>query len=150
MVEDAKAGGPASLEVLRMRARVLATQPSWRAREEALKRFADLECRQVLTADDRFVMARLFEAKAAWPQAREQLGVIETAPDARPHHLAYFAQSLLRQGERGRRSACWTGCGSSRRRRPAGPPAWRRSSWRPAGTRPTAAATRPWRRCTPG
>src|SRR5207245_1988732 len=77
-------------------ARVLASQPQWRCRDEAIKRLEELYRRQALTADDRFILARLYEARRDWARALDQLGEIANLEDRRPNHLVAYAQALLR------------------------------------------------------
>src|SRR5262249_30896904 len=63
VARDARLVKAAGIEVKRAAARVLATQPQWRCRDEAIKRFEELEQRQALNADDRYILAHLYEAK---------------------------------------------------------------------------------------
>lgn len=84
-----------SVTMQRLAARVLATQSSWRVRDEAIKRFEDLEKRQALTTEDRFLLARLYEARGDVAKAHTQLGTLSLAPDRKPEHIVLYAQSLL-------------------------------------------------------
>ncbi len=85
-----------TVEMRRFAARVLASQPQWRCRDEAIKRLEELHRRQALTADDRFILARLYEARRDWSRALEQFDEIANLEDRRPNHLVAYAQTLLR------------------------------------------------------
>src|SRR5262249_26071320 len=88
-------------DVRRFAARVLATQPQWRCRDEAIKRFEELERKQVLTADDRFILARLYEARQDWSRMQTQFAEIARVKDCKPNHLVAYAQALLRYNQTG-------------------------------------------------
>jgi len=87
-------------DVRRFGARVLATQPQWRCRDEAIKRFEELERKQALTADDRFILARLYEARQDWTKMQTQFAEIARLDDCRPNHLVAYAQALLRYNQK--------------------------------------------------
>src|SRR5262249_4256653 len=86
-------------DVRRFAARVLATQPQWRCRDEAIKRFEELERKQILTADDRFILARLYEARQDWSRMQTQFAEIARVKDGKPNHLVAYAQALLRYNQ---------------------------------------------------
>jgi tetratricopeptide (TPR) repeat protein len=86
-----------SLGMKRTAARVLATNLQWRTRDEAVKRLEELDQRQALTAEDRYLLAQLYEARGEWPSAQKQYDKLSQAPDRRPQHLIAYAQGLLAQ-----------------------------------------------------
>jgi tetratricopeptide (TPR) repeat protein/uncharacterized protein HemY len=87
-----------SVELRRQAAHVLATRSQWQTREEAIKRLEELDRRQALTADDRYVLAHLYEARNDWSRCWEQMRQLARAHDREPHHLVGFAQALIRHG----------------------------------------------------
>src|SRR5437588_2310948 len=95
-VRDTRLISAETVEMRRFAARVLASQSQWRCRDEAIKRLEELYRRQALTADDRFILARLYEARRDWSRALDQLGEIAGLEDRRPNHLIAYAQALLR------------------------------------------------------
>lgn len=101
VVKDTRLVRGDTVGMRRCAARVLGTQPQWRCREEAIQRLEELERRQALGADDRFVLAKLYEARRDWPRALEQLSLIANGAEAPPQYLVVYAQALLRQKERG-------------------------------------------------
>lgn len=88
-----------SLTMKRLAAHVLAGNSQWRTRTEAIKRLEELEQRQALTAEDRFLLARLYEARNDWPKARTQYNQLALARDRKAQHLVAYAQSLLSNRE---------------------------------------------------
>src|SRR5262249_54010020 len=84
----------------RFAARVVASQPQWRCRDEAIKRLEELYRRQALTADDRFILARLYEARRDWSRALDQLGEIAGLEDRRPPHPVVYAHALRRYDQK--------------------------------------------------
>lgn len=79
----------------RVQARVLATQPGWKTRDAAVEKLEDLQRRRALTVEDHFLLAQLYEAQGNWANAREQLGLVVRARNPRPRHLAYYVEHLL-------------------------------------------------------
>jgi tetratricopeptide (TPR) repeat protein len=100
VVKDTRLVKDDSDEVKRCAARVLATRPQWRCREEALRRFKALEESGGLNADDHYIMAHLYEHKGDWFRANEQLGNIASSPSSDLQHLTSYAQAQLRHGEK--------------------------------------------------
>lgn len=88
-----------SVGIRRVAARVLAARGTWLCRGEAIKRLEDLDQRQLLGADDRFILARLYEARGDWSQAQRQFNLLAVARDRRPEHLVALAQGLLSNGQ---------------------------------------------------
>ncbi len=84
-------------DVLRARARVLASQGGRAFRAGAVGLLEDLGRRGRLAPDDQFLLAQLHEARgdAGWPRARELLGGLAGGAGKRPQFLAHYAQSLL-------------------------------------------------------
>ena len=100
VVKDTRLVRDDSDEIKRCAARVLATQPQWRCREEALRRFEALDRSSSLTSDDRYIMAHLYEAKSDWARAHEQLSRIPRASDRDLRHLTAYVQLLLRHNDK--------------------------------------------------
>lgn len=82
----------------RARATVLATRPS--RRREAIALLEELNTRQRLTPGDRFLLARLHEATKDWAKARSQMLSLLAEDGANASYLAYYADVLLRRGDR--------------------------------------------------
>jgi tetratricopeptide (TPR) repeat protein len=80
----------------RVRARVLATQPS--RRREAIAVLKEIIARQPMPKD-RFLLAQLLGAQGQWPEAREQLISLLASDRENPVYLAHYARGLLRRGE---------------------------------------------------
>ncbi len=100
-----------STDSIRAKGRVLATQPQAQFRNRAVELLKQLEARNSLLPDDRFVLALLYEGqadKSGWIKAREQLQTVcvpfgqgehrEYLNDA-PRYMARFVQGLIRHGE---------------------------------------------------
>jgi tetratricopeptide (TPR) repeat protein len=51
------------------------------------------------TADDRFLLAQLYETRHQWTEARDQLLLVVSLDETNPLYLSYFARSLLRHGD---------------------------------------------------
>ena len=101
IVRDTRLVQDDSDEVKRCAARVLATRPQRTCREEALRRFRELEKNGGLTADDRYIMAHLLVQKGDWLTAHELLGSLPTTGgDLR--QLAAYAQALLAHNDKGK------------------------------------------------
>ena len=100
LVKDTRLVSGKGVEYQRCAARVLSTQPQWRCRDEAIKRFEALESSSDINADDRYILAHLYEAKNDWPKTREQLNALALAEDRQLQHLTAFTQILLRNGDK--------------------------------------------------
>jgi predicted Zn-dependent protease len=96
LVRD-KSNDDDSTELQRAQARVLATQGQRQFRQRAIQLLEALARRQALTADDRFVLALLYEADGAAARAHEQLRDLVLTQVQSPFYLAQFALTLLRQ-----------------------------------------------------
>jgi tetratricopeptide (TPR) repeat protein len=88
-----------SLNMKRLAAHVLASNGQWRTREEAIKRLEELEKRQALTAEDRFLLSRLYELRGDPQKSRAQLNQLALARDCKPQHLVAYAQNLIANRE---------------------------------------------------
>jgi Tfp pilus assembly protein PilF len=86
---------PPGTELLRTRARVLAVQPQKQFREHAIGLLESLGTQRVLTADDRFILARLHDQNGSWNKASEQYTFLATQSPNPPCLVAYI-QALLR------------------------------------------------------
>ena len=99
LVERNMSVGRRVVEDQRARALVLALQPG--RRREAIALLEDLLLRQLPTADEQFLLARLYEADRNWPKAQDRWLSLLTAPQgANPMHLAHYIRSVLRRGEK--------------------------------------------------
>jgi Tfp pilus assembly protein PilF len=83
----------------RIRARVLSVRPQKPARLQAIALLEDLGQRQALTVDDRFLLARLYEADGAWPKARERFRDLLAEQGKNSVILAQYIRGLIRQDE---------------------------------------------------
>jgi tetratricopeptide (TPR) repeat protein len=88
-----------SVTMRRLAARVLASNPLWRCREEAIKRFEELNQRQALNADERFIISRLYEAKGDWARAQNELTALGGARERKPHHVIAQIQGHLNNSQ---------------------------------------------------
>lgn len=91
--------GP-SVEDLGMKANLFSRRPS--NRRQAIQLYEELLGRHVLSPEEQFQLAQLYEEANQWPRARERLlALLGQEPD-NPHYrvyLAHYALSLLRRGE---------------------------------------------------
>jgi cellulose synthase operon protein C len=114
-VGQASAGGKGTNalqdpEDLRALARVLAVQRSVQDRKRAIEVLESLVTGSLANAEDRFLMAQLYEMSGNWPKARDayrdlnlrvkSLRDLETL-SRRPFYLAQFVSSLLRNHKAG-------------------------------------------------
>jgi tetratricopeptide (TPR) repeat protein len=99
LVETKAAAADTSEDALRARARVLSTQTRKKARTRAIALLEDLSARQALGADDRFLLAQLYEEQNDWPKARELLSKLSEARVPATDHLAHYVEALLRAHE---------------------------------------------------
>src|SRR5262249_60866299 len=94
----------------------LAAQPSVRKRQQAIGILEGLRRQQPATADEQFLLARLYESVGAWRKTRSQMtellsGVEEklthaasepekkTVQTAYENYLAYYSLNLLHRNE---------------------------------------------------
>src|SRR5262249_31364718 len=70
--EAAAAPAGESVEDLRAKVVILAAQPSVRKRQRAIGILEGLRRQQVATADEQFLLARLYESVGAWRKTRNQ------------------------------------------------------------------------------
>jgi tetratricopeptide (TPR) repeat protein len=86
-----------SFDDLRARAVILATRPSHR--QEALRTFEGLQARRVLSAEEQFLMAQLYDEAGDWRRARERfLALMGEDPD-NPLYLTHYARHLIAREE---------------------------------------------------
>jgi tetratricopeptide (TPR) repeat protein len=104
LVEENLKQPGATVEDQRARALVLAAQPS--QRREAIRTLEESFTRLPATADERFLLARLYDADQNWTKARTQLLSLVSADNASPLHLAYYVDALVRRQE-AREAALW-------------------------------------------
>ncbi|MGL4552093.1 MAG: tetratricopeptide repeat protein, partial [Gemmataceae bacterium] len=82
-------------EAVRARARVLASQAQKPFRDRAIGLFEGLDRKGDLTADDRFVLAMLYEADGKAERSQSSLRQLTQTPVRTPRYLAQYAMSLL-------------------------------------------------------
>lgn len=97
LLEENRRGSTESAEDQCTRALVLALRPG--RGEEAVGLFEDLARRQPLAPEERFVLAKLYEAEGNWRRARETFLSLAASPDVQPLHLSHYVNSLLVRGE---------------------------------------------------
>jgi tetratricopeptide (TPR) repeat protein len=88
-----------SVEGERARARVLSMQLRKKPRTRAIAILESLAARRLLSSDDQFLLAQLYEGQKNWTGAREQFRQVTAVPPENSFYLAYFVQCLLRQHE---------------------------------------------------
>jgi tetratricopeptide (TPR) repeat protein len=88
---------PDSAVDLRLKARILAGQPS--RRKDALKAYEQARAGQPLSADDAFVVVQLLEAEGEWTAARQQILSLIAGDTPPTGLLAWYVGRLLRHGE---------------------------------------------------
>jgi tetratricopeptide (TPR) repeat protein len=86
------------VEELRARAKVLAFRNNRVARRTAIRILQELDQREQLVPDDRYLLARLYEADGDWTQAHRQMRSLLASDDKNPLFLAYVVRALLRRG----------------------------------------------------
>jgi tetratricopeptide (TPR) repeat protein len=86
-------------EEQRARAEVLATQPRKAFRSRAIELLEGLASRQALTAEDRVLLAQLYEDDGNATRAGEQYGKLAQGPN--PQAVALYVHVLLHQGDAG-------------------------------------------------
>ncbi|HXG10515.1 MAG TPA: tetratricopeptide repeat protein [Gemmataceae bacterium] len=85
-------------EDLRTKALLLSTQPG--RRQEAIHILENLQERGVVSAEEQFLLAQLYEGEQDWVSARLQMEKLLHSPQGRkPNYLAHHVGSLLRRGE---------------------------------------------------
>lgn len=104
LVEENLKQPGATAEDQRTRALVLAAQPSHR--RDSIRALEESFARLPASADERFLLARLYDADQNWTKARSQLLNLVSADNPSPLHLAYYVDALLRRQE-ARQAAHW-------------------------------------------
>jgi Tfp pilus assembly protein PilF len=80
----------------RFQARVLASQAGHRQfRQRARELLEELDSNKALLADDRFILAMLYETEGAWQKAKSVLAQLADLKEPAPRHLAYYVQTLI-------------------------------------------------------
>src|SRR5205085_11251063 len=64
---------------------------------EAIKRFEELNQRQALSSDERFILSRLYEAKGDWAKAQSELRALGSSRDVRT--IVAYVQGLLNNAQ---------------------------------------------------
>lgn len=85
-------------ETQRVRARVLSTQNQKQFRTAAIKLFENLDKRQALNPDDRFILSILYEQEGESRKSQENLRELVAARQTQnPRYLAQYAMMLIAQ-----------------------------------------------------
>jgi tetratricopeptide (TPR) repeat protein len=105
-VPDGSAFRELSPEDVRARACLLATQWERRRRREAIRLLEALAARQPLTADDQFLLGKLYESVGQWSEASKRMSTVLSGGSDNPSYLAVYVDSLLRHKE-GEAAAAW-------------------------------------------
>jgi tetratricopeptide (TPR) repeat protein len=85
-------------EALRAQARVLASQAQHSMRARAIEVLEELDRRGPLPAEDRFLLAVLYEAQGDAARSQERLRELAQAPLRNPRYLAQYARGLVVKG----------------------------------------------------
>jgi len=91
--------GSETVDELRTRAMALAVQPDAALRREAVATLEAAGLRQPLSADDRFLLARLCLSIGEWPKARGRLMELTRTNGDNLFYQTYFGFALLRNAE---------------------------------------------------
>ncbi len=81
------------------RARVLAAGKLRVLRARAITLLEELNRRQTLAANDRFLLVQLYESERAWPKVCDQLGILLNRQGPKPLYLSHYVQGLLNQNK---------------------------------------------------
>jgi tetratricopeptide (TPR) repeat protein len=84
---------------LQARALALSAQTDRPSRLQAIRHWEELSNRQLLTADEQFVLASLYEFTGSWVKAREQMRRVLLENHDDPRYLASFVNSLVRHND---------------------------------------------------
>ncbi len=99
VVPTQRASSGESAEEEGARARVLAAGKLRVLRARAVTMLEELNRRQSLSPDDRFLLVQLYEADRAWLKAGDQLQTLLKRHGPKPLFLSHYVQSLLNQGK---------------------------------------------------
>ncbi len=100
LVRDADGTRADSTDARRFQARVLASQAGHRRfRQRALELLEELERSRALRADDRFILAMIYEAEGSWLKSKPILMELVRKREPAPRHLAYLVQALVEHKE---------------------------------------------------
>ena len=100
LVRDSERERTDSSDNRRFQARVLASQASHRPfRQRARELLEEMEQAKALPADDRFILAMLYESENEWLKAKPILSELAHQKEPAPRHLAYYVQTLLEHKE---------------------------------------------------
>jgi len=100
LIRDAERERFDSSDNRRFQARVLASQATHRPfRQRARELLEEMEQSKALPADDRFILAMLYEAENEWSKAKPILSELANQKEPAPRHLAYYVQTLLEHKE---------------------------------------------------
>jgi tetratricopeptide (TPR) repeat protein len=88
----------AAVEEIRSQAKVLALRDNRDARRAAIRGFEAIVDREAPSADDLYLLARLYESDGNWTKAKVQMRSLLATDGDNPLFLAHDALLLLRQG----------------------------------------------------
>lgn len=109
---------------LRTRARVLASQRGKPFRTRAIALLDELSRRESLSAEDRFLLARLYDSDGVWPKARDLFRQLVADQKQQPTYWIAYARGTLRQGEFAEAERCVTRLEQLEQERKAAPGAF--------------------------
>ena len=93
-------GAPsASIADKRVRATVLARERGRPHRQEAIRLLEEVTGQTTTQAQDEFLLAQLYDEAGKWTQAQQHLLSLVNPDSPNPEYFAYYARSLLRQGD---------------------------------------------------
>jgi tetratricopeptide (TPR) repeat protein len=87
--------GRETLSVLRARAHYLAQAPSAALRREAVATLEEIDKRQPLRPEDKFLLAQVLVSVGQWPAARPRLKALTEDRDPNPVYAAYYGLRVL-------------------------------------------------------
>jgi cellulose synthase operon protein C len=88
-----------SIDEIRPKAKVLALRDNVQSRRAAIRAIQAIIDRDATTADDRYLLAQLYEADGNWSKAHEQVRSLLADQSENPLYLVHNTLILLRQGE---------------------------------------------------
>jgi tetratricopeptide (TPR) repeat protein len=100
-IEPAQSRGVRSVQDRRARAIVLAAQANRERRKEAIGLLEGILQEGSASADDRFMLAQLYESDGNWTKAREQMLALMASDGDDPKYVIYYTLNLLRRGQLG-------------------------------------------------
>lgn len=98
LIEENLASPQASLADRRLKIQLAAADASRAQREEAIRMLEQMIDDRVATADDRYLLARLYVSVDNWVKASDQLRSLAVANDREPRYLIALVEGMLHRG----------------------------------------------------